>query len=402
MSSIAIASPRASARTVALCFAAAVFEGVDIQSMGVAAPRLGPEFHLDPAQIGLAASASVLGLLIGASFGGWLSDRIGRRWVLIGAMLGLGVFTLATAFAWDFTSLLWIRVAAGLGLGGAMPALIALSAEAAPPDQRGTAVSLMYCGLPVGGVAVSLLSATLSAPADWRLIFYFGGLGPLLLAPLMLAGLTETRPRLWPVNDGTSSRTVSLALFGGGRAASTLLMWVAFFFTLVVLYVLLNWLPSLVGAKGFSKPQGALASMLLSAGGGVGVLAAGRLMDRGHLKRLILVIYGGLTLALAILALAGRFELVALGAFLAGMFSFGAQLVLYAMTPGYYPPNLRGTGVGAAVAVGRLGSIAGPIAAGQILASGLGSNAVLVAFIPGLALALGTALALQSRKPLAG
>jgi AAHS family 3-hydroxyphenylpropionic acid transporter len=390
------ARPAAAGRTVALCFLAAMFEGVDLQCMGLAGPRLGPEFHLGPSQLGLAASASILGLLIGAVFGGRLSDRIGRRWVLIGSMLALGAFSLATTVAADFDALLAIRVLAGLGLGGAMPTLIALSAESAPAEQRGAAVGLMYCGMPLGGVVAALVSASFSGPAQWRLIFDLGGLGPLLLAPLMLIGLKEMHPPAGAV-EHRHPRTAAAVLMGEGRALTTALLWLAFFFSLIVLYVLLNWLPALLGAKGFTRPQGAMAGLLLSAGGAAGIVLTGLLMDRGGLKRIIVALYGALILALAGMALFTRLDALLAAAFVAGVAAFGAQSLLYALTPGFYPAAARGTGVGFAVAVGRFGSMLGPLLAGLLLAGGQGTTTILLAITPGLVIALLAALALQMR-----
>src|SRR5580698_1485136 len=108
-------------RTIGLCFLTALFEGLDIQSMGVAAPRLAPAFHLNPGQMGLVMSASTAGLMLGAALGGWISDQIGRKAVIIASMAALGLFSLGTAFAPDYHALLIARILAGLGLGGAFP-----------------------------------------------------------------------------------------------------------------------------------------------------------------------------------------------------------------------------------------------------------------------------------------
>src|SRR5882757_6346291 len=163
---------------VFICFLVALFEGLDIQSMGVAAPRLAPAFGLNPGQMGIVMSASTLGLMIGAAVGGWLSDRIGRKSVLIFSMAALAVFSSATTLAPGYPTLLVIRVLAGLGLGGALPNLIALVSEVAPQRIRVTALGLMYCGLPIGGATAGAIAAGVSS-ADWRPIFYVGGLGPL-------------------------------------------------------------------------------------------------------------------------------------------------------------------------------------------------------------------------------
>jgi len=157
-----------SGAVLALCFVVALLEGVDGQSMGAIAPSLAAEYGLDPWQVGLALSASLVGLLIGAAVGGVLADRVGRKRVLIASVVLLGVFSLATTIAPDLTSLLLIRFLTGLGMGGAFPTLIAMAGEAVSPDRRSTAISLMCCGIPLGGaVAGALVTATIGE-YGWR------------------------------------------------------------------------------------------------------------------------------------------------------------------------------------------------------------------------------------------
>ena len=187
--SVAKAEPTAQASgwTLALCWLAGMTEGYDIQSMGVAAPGLAPALHLGREQLGPVFSASLFGLLIGALACGRLADQFGRKWVLIGSMAVFGVFSALTALAWDGNSLMIIRVLAGLGLGGAMPNVIALSAEAVADERRARMVTLVTVGYPVGGA----LSSVVAAALGWRDIFWIGGATPLLIAPLMITALPE-------------------------------------------------------------------------------------------------------------------------------------------------------------------------------------------------------------------
>uniref|UniRef100_UPI00258D0B82 MFS transporter n=1 Tax=Pseudomonas sp. TaxID=306 RepID=UPI00258D0B82 len=164
--------PAASQRavmTVALCFAVALLEGFDLQSTGTAAPFMAKALGLNTEQLGWVFSAGLLGLLPGAFMGGWLADRTGRKRVLVGAVLLFGAFSLGTAYAWDFHSLLLARLLTGLGLGAALPILIALASEAVDPRWRSTAVSLTYCGVPLGGAIASLIGLS-GAGADWQVV----------------------------------------------------------------------------------------------------------------------------------------------------------------------------------------------------------------------------------------
>jgi AAHS family 3-hydroxyphenylpropionic acid transporter len=383
--------------TVFVCFLVALFEGLDIQSMGLAAPKLAPVFHLGPGQLGFAMSASTLGLMLGAAAGGWLSDRLGRKAVILFSMAALGIFSLATAIAPGYHTLLMARLLAGLGLGGAFPNLIALVSEVTLPKIRVTALGLMYCGLPIGGATAGALVAH-NASLDWRFIFYVGGAGPLLLIPTVARYLPSTRSLANPSSraPATADPGIGATSLFGPRALATLLLWTGYFFTLLVVYMLLNWLPSLLIAKGYSHAQGSSAAIVLNIGAVIGSLILGRLSDRGYPRVILSVTYAGMLASLVTLATAEG-QVLFVGAFAAGFFVIGGQLVLYAIAPTLYPAAVRGTGVGAAVAVGRIGSIAGPLLAGALLAHGFGPNAVSVAATPGLVIAFAAIFVLVLR-----
>ena len=161
--------------TVALCLLCAVLEGFDIQAMGVAAPRLVPEFGLSPGQMGWVFSISNIGLVIGAAFGGWLADRVGRKPVFIAAVATFGVFTLGVALAGNFTMLFVLRFLAGLGFGGAMPNMMAMATELSAPGKRAQTAAIMFCGMPIGGGFSAVLTQVLPPDMDWRALFVVGG-----------------------------------------------------------------------------------------------------------------------------------------------------------------------------------------------------------------------------------
>jgi MFS transporter, AAHS family, 3-hydroxyphenylpropionic acid transporter len=372
---------------VSICFLVALFEGLDIQSMGVAAPRLAPAFHLDPGQMGLVMSASTVGLMIGAALGGWISDQIGRKAVIVASMAALGLFSLGTAFAPDYYALLMVRILAGVGLGGAFPNLIALVSEVTPRQYRVRALGAMYCGMPLGGACAGALMASASS-MDWRPVFYAGGIGPLVLIPLLMAYLPKWRAvrATLPQNHASGDTETSSEKLFGSRTGTTLLLWTSYFFTLLAVYLLLNWLPSLLVAKGYSRAQGATCSIILNAGAVVGSIVLGALSDSRKPKWILIFTYAGMIASLLALTVAQGIALY-VAAFIAGYFVIGGQLALYAIAPSLYPIAIRGTGVGAAVAVGRLGSIAGPLLAGALLVHGFGANAVPTAAMPGLLVA---------------
>ncbi|WP_322022874.1 3-(3-hydroxy-phenyl)propionate transporter MhpT [Burkholderia sp. BCC1977] len=392
-----VAEKPAVATTLALCFAIALLEGLDLQSVGVAAPRMAREFGLSVSQMGLAFSAGTFGLLPGAMLGGWLADRIGRKHVLIASVCLFGLLSIATAQVSSFAMLVAVRALTGLGLGGAMPNLIALSSEAVDARSRSSAVAVMYCGIPFGGVIASLLGVLLAGDAEWRHIFYVGGVGPLLLAPVLLALLPESRAFLDVSASGAARPGVAQTLFGGSRTGTTLALWLSYFCTLIVLYFLLNWLPSLMAAKGLARSQAGIVQIFFNIGSGLGVLGIGMSMDRLRPSRVVGGMYAGIVLSLAALAVAPGLVWLSAAAFAAGMFVVGGQSVLYALAAIYYPTAMRGTGVGSAVAVGRLGSVVGPLAAAELLAMGRSASVVIGASIPVTLVAAVAALVLIRR-----
>ncbi|MET0274314.1 MAG: MFS transporter [Phenylobacterium sp.] len=363
---------------VAICFLIAALEGYDIQAFGVAAPHLAPELGLDSAQIGWAASAAMIGLVIGAFIGGWSADRTGRKPVLLVSVAVFAVFSVVTALTQDHASLLAARFITGLGFGGALPNLIAIASEISRPERRGATTSAMFCGMPAGGAAVALFVKFAGPELDWRTVFLLGGALPLLLLPVIFFLLPETRPAHAPDAD----RRMVRALFGGRRLAPTLLLWTTNILTLLVLYLMLNWLPTLVVAKGHAAGDGAAASLAFNLVGVAGALLLGFAVDRVGFRWSLLAAYLVLAAVMSALGAAAGLGLILLLSAAAGFLVLGAQYALYALAPTLYPPQVRAAGAGAAVGVGRFGSIIGPLLAGELRQAGWSAGQVLGAMLP--------------------
>ena len=371
--------------SVALCFLVAVVEGFDIQAIGVAGPRLAPQFGLISKQLGWVFAMSNIGLVIGASLGGRLADYVGRKPVFIGAVLTFGLFTLLTAAVGSFAGLLLVRFCAGLGFGGALPNMMAVAAEVSAPEKRASTASIMFCGMPLGGGSLALLTQFFPPEFDWRVLFMVGGILPLLLAPALYFLLPETLPK-----QVAARPSIVTALFSEGRTPVSLLLWLAFLPTLLILYLILNWLPTLVTANGLERAVAPQASIAFNFASVPGALLFGWCVDRFGGRWPLSIAYVGVVASL--IALSGAHDLastlVLSGA--AGFFLLGANYALYGVAATYYPQNVRGTGSGAAVAVGRTGSIIGPLLAGLLLdggtsASGVVQNMVPVAVVAGMA-----------------
>jgi len=394
-----LAAPRPAITTplpliIGLCFAVAMIEGYDLQAMGVAAPRLVPALHLSPGQTGLVLTASMLGLIIGAVIGGRIADRVGRKPVLITAVAAFGLFSLATVLSHDYPTLLAARAATGVGLGGALPNLIAIAADIGGERRRAATGGLIFGGMALGGAGAALLTLLTPKGFDWRLIFMVGGAAPLVLAPLLALALPETW-RTGPAAGGRPPATpYARVLFGEGRTATTLALWAAFVLTLVALYLLINWLPLLVVAKGLTPKAAPIASIALNTSGVVGAVILGALVDRFGLRWPMLAAYAALVASLAGLAGATGLGPIALWSGIAGFLVIGAQFVLYGAAPDYYPADARGAGAGAAVGVGRIGSLIGPLAAGVMISRGASAETVVLSMAPVVAAAGAALLAL--------
>ncbi len=388
--------------TVIFCVLAALCEGIDLQGAGVAAPGIAAEFGLNPPQLGNFLSASTVGLFIGALIGGRGGDRIGRKRVLVASLTIFGLFSLLTPLATGIDSLSAARLLTGLGLGGTLPNLIALTSESSPDHRRNANVALMYSGMPFGGAIASGVSLLMGA-VHWRWIFIVGGVVPLLLAPFMAWALPESlafqRARAAPASEGGRIGQI----LGQGRAARTLLLWLSFFLGLLMLYLMLGWLPTLLAGNGLTHAQAAAAQIGFNAGGGITALWIGSLLEGRWRTLSIVVTFLALPIFLLALARSPPLLMLVLPLVLAlGCAVLAAQAFLYATAPSLYPTAIRGIGVGAAVAVGRIGSIVGPLLAGALKGMGHSSSRLLMDLLP-IAVAGSLSalwLAWMARKPL--
>ena len=371
--------------TVALCFAVAILEGFDIQALGVAAPKLAPELGLAPDQMGLVFSVSNIGLIFGAAIGGGLADRFGRKPIFIASVITFGLFTLATPLVSSFEHLFALRFLAGLGFGAALPNMMAIAAEISPPHKRASTAATMFCGMPLGGGTSALLTQLLPPDFDWRTLFIVGGVLPLLLAPAMMLWMRETLQRS---TQSHGERTpIFAALFAEGRAVPTLLLWLAFLPTLLVLYLILNWLPTLVIASGLDRAIAPQASLAFNFASVAGALLLGRIVDRFGAQGPLTIAYVVLIGALLALANAHQLSMILLCSAAAGFFLMGANYALYGVAASYYPRRMRGTGSGASIAVGRVGSIVGPLSAGLLLSGGTSAHMLVIYLVPAAAIA---------------
>src|SRR6266436_6134067 len=362
-------------RLLLTCAAVLFLDGFDTQAIGFVAPALAREWDVSKAALGPVFSAGLFGLMIGALLFGPLADRIGRKKIIVFSTLAFGIGTLVTAFVQDIDMLLAIRFLTGLGLGGAMPNAIAMTSEFNPRRRRATMVMIPLFG--------------------WRSVFVVGGLAPLLLVPILARRLPESvrflaltgraqervAELLWSISPRAVFAPATqfvvhepeltgipvLHLFRDGRTLVTLLLWVVFFMSLLDLYFLSNWLPTVLNDLGATVSEAAMIGSMLQVGGVVGTFALGSIIDRFSFRALALVYFIAVFAVGAIGQLGHSAVFVTMAIFAAGFCIVGGQIAANALAAGFYPTSVRATGVGWALGIGRVGSIVGPLIGGALL-----------------------------------
>jgi MFS transporter, AAHS family, 4-hydroxybenzoate transporter len=389
---------------VVICFLIVLMDGFDTQAIGFAAPAISSSLHIPITAFGQVFSAGLLGAMLGAFMLGPLADRFGRRWMLAGSVVAFSLFSLLTPHAPDLFWLLLCRFFAGLGLGGAMPNLLALSSEYAPRRIRGLVTGLLFAGFPLGGATGAVTSAHLLPLFGWPALFYIGGTIPLLLAAVVACAFPEPlqflirRPdgqrrvgaivrRIVPdaPADGTvyveteegPGRLPLRQLFSGGRAAQTLLLWIAFSMCFMLLIALVLWTPVLLREAGLSGPEATLIVGLVNLGSVAGTALGGRLVDRFDPCVVLPLLFLAGAFGVASLGYAtGSVVLLRLFAALSGFSLGAASSGLLGVAVLIYPSMMRATGVGWAMALGRMGQAIGPLVIAALLSGGFAPNRI--------------------------
>lgn len=386
-------------RVVAICFLVAMLDGYDLQAMAFAAPAVAEDFSISAEHMGFIFSAAIFGLMIGTFIFGPLSDRIGRKPVIIIACVMMGIFSLLTATAdgvFEFS--LW-RFLNGVGMGAAMPSLNALTAEYAPARRRSFVMTLMFVGVPFGSVVGGLFAAFAVVPLGWQSIFWLGGIAPLAFLVVVIIWLPESpihlirkskqtdqirqiSERLGPAETYPIGQSFSLPgsmteaglsqLFAAGRRRGTLLIWSVFFINLLLTFAVISWLPSILRLVGFPMERALYVAASAGIGGMIGGLIIAWACDKFGFARVLTPASVITAAALAVTGfVTGDMVPTVIAIVLVGALVGGLQFGLHALAAQYYPAAVRSTGLGWALSVGRTGALLGPILMGQMLASGL-------------------------------
>lgn len=387
---------------IALAF---LFDSMDLAMMTFLLGSIKAEFALSSAQAGLVASASFFGMVFGAAFSGMLADRFGRKPVFQGSIVLWGVASFLCSTAHSVDMLIFFRVLLGIGMGMEFPIAQSMLSELIPAKRRGGYIALMDGFWPIGFVAAGVLSYFLLAQIGWRDIFlvlaipavfvlavrfiipesprWLEQVGRLAAADKVLDGIENKVRRSLGVSELPTPVSIPRqvggpqkffaafqTLWSGPFRRRTMMIWSLWFFALLGFYGLASWLGALLQQSGFAVTQSVLYTVLISLGGIPGFLVAAVLVETwGRKPTCVLTLLGGGVMAFVYgqcAVFGGNLTWLIVSGLLMQFFLFGMWAVLYAYTPELYPTSARATGSGFASAIGRVGSLLGPIVTGLI------------------------------------
>jgi AAHS family benzoate transporter-like MFS transporter len=372
------------------CFVILVFDGYDLAVGGVALPSIMKDMGVDATKAGFMLSSALFGMMFGAIGLGWVADRYGRRIGLAASVLFFSVFTAAAGFTSDPVTFGIMRFLAGIGIGGAIPAVVPQMTEYSPKKIRGMIFTIMTCGYAVGSILAAVLGKTLIDAYGWQAVFIAACL-PALLIPFIMMYMPESLPFLISRKDDTHLRVIVgkiqpglklgshdeflvpdkdkaaqvAMLFQDGRGFSTVMFWIAYIAVLFMLYALTSWLVKLMAMAGYSLGSALNFLLAFNIGAIVGAIGGGWLSDKLNIKWVLVAFY--LTGAVSLTALGYGVQPLFLVVAVVGASTLGTLILAYAYTAQFYPTAIRSTGVGFASGLGRLGAIAAPIGIGVLV-----------------------------------
>ena len=392
-----------------------MLDGYDLSAMGLAVPAIAEAWAIEPSSFRWALSASLMGVGVGSLLAGLCGDRWGRRATLTG-MFGFGAMAcLGTVFATNVNELVFWRFLVGIGMGGAIPNIIALVSELMPAKRRPLMIVLVYSGAAVGGGLGSLLASVIVPLYGWQSVFMVGGILPLAVALFVFKALPESpafliangrrdpqasatilrlRPdfpkdqteRLSFIDSGLGLRPGVGALFGKNLGIATLLFWTLFICTQAMVFFIQSWYPTLLTRNGYDIETALQIFSLWDFGALTGGIVVAGLASHFKLEKLLSFAYLLAALCLGMLSLDIQNTTVTqILTFATGFSVVGASFCMGALAAGFYPSEIRATGVGWGLGVGRVGSISSPLIGGAVLAAGWTNSEIFTtAMLPAL------------------
>jgi len=398
---------------IGLCFLLNMLDGFDITAMAVVAGAVASEMALSPDRLGWIFSFALAGMMAGAMLLGPLSDIVGRRRVIILSVLLIGVSILLTAKASTLFEFVVLRFVSGLGAGAMLACQATLAAEYSPDKYRALSVGAVTSGYPAGAMMTSVAAGVIMPVYGWPGMFLFGGGLTLAMAviawlflPESLKYLFERRPvdalirinrilaklgkkelAAMPqvIDEVATARAglmaTMLKLIAPQHRSATLQLWLTFFLSFASLYFLMSWVPKLVEDAGFTAADGRRAFFLMNLGAIIGTFVLGIVATRLKLTNLVAAFFLASGVGMLIYAVVpANLSLLYVLIFFIGLFQQGGFTAMYSVAAKVYPTDVRSTGIGWAVGLGRLGAVAGPAIAGYLIAGGLGMSTNFILF----------------------
>jgi AAHS family benzoate transporter-like MFS transporter len=389
---------RAAGWVAPLCWIAVLLDGFDLVVVGTVVPTLQKpeEWALTGAGTTFVITIGLVGMMIGALTIGTLTDLVGRRKALIGAVTSFSFFTLLCAFAPNETVFGVLRFLAGVGLGGCLPTAIAMVNEFTRSGRSGRATTTIMTGYHVGAVTTAALAIAVIPNLGWRWMFVIGALPALVLVPLMLRQLPESAS--WLVAHGRRTEAEDVArrhgldlempaapvaehageaatatiktLFTSGYVRNTVVIGVTSFMGLLLVYGLNNWLPTIMREADYELGAALAFLLVLNVGAVVGLLVAGTVADRIGARAAGIGWFAAAAVFLGLLSIKLPIGGIYVMVFLTGCFVFSAQVLVYAFVSANHPPQVRATALGWSAGAGRIGAIVGPVLTGALFAAG--------------------------------
>ncbi len=382
---------------------ALLVEGFNTSAIGYIAPQITRMWHVPNSTLGTILSADMVGLLLGYLFLSPFSARFGHKRMIVACTAAFGAMTFLTITATEVPLLIAFRFLTGIGVGGAMPSAVALTGEYFPERLRSTSITLIYIGFSLGQIAAGVVSGLLLEPFGWRAVLATGGISTIVLSLLFSFLLPEsleflinrgngvdralgilrrmTAPTGMAISEATrlvagrhGGRKVSVGqLIEEGRATGTILIWAGMFMNLMIYFFLQKWLTSLLVQSGLSQQVAITATTVGLAGGILAAVIIGPLMDRfgpyAVVSGLFALSAASVVLMAKILVSPVAWLTIAVS-FFVGFCLSGGQKANNALSVYFYPTELRGTGIGWSLGIGRIGGVLGPFAAGVLLTIG--------------------------------
>lgn len=356
------------ASIVGLCFLTNMVDGMDVNVMSYIRAALSKDWGVADDTMGYVMSAGTLGMGLGALLIAPFSDRFGRKPVIMLALVLMSLGMAASGYAGNIDALMAARLAVGMGIGTVLATMAALSAEAAPAGKQDMAVGIVQAGFPLAAVGTGFAVAALEPVIGWQGLLRWAGLITVLLLPLAWAVLPARDPQQ-DAGQGQGGKAL-VGLFSDAYRARTLLLWVAVFTGLMVLYSMLSWITKLANGAGLSDADSIYAGAFYNIGAFIGTSSMGMLTLRIRPTLLTPILLACAAVAMLIFGNVAMSVNGALAmAFIIGLTLQGGYNGMWPIAAAAYPEATRGTGIGWAMGVGRGGAVVGPIVAGYLMAA---------------------------------